>query len=317
MRGSNGVRRSFVIAGGAALALAPQIVRAQSATPLRVAHSPSGWTLGLGYIAQQGGFFAQNGLAVDLTSLTNGGAISAAVIGGAVEIGITNVGSAANALSRGLPLALVAPGSVSRAGSKPLTAVAVLDGSPVRTARDLAGKTICVSTLRDTQHASVMNWLERNGCDPKSVSFVEVPVPQSLNTLRAKRVDAAALAEPWIADGGNDVRVLGAPYDTLGPEVMISGWIATRSWIAANPATLQKFRAAIAASSRWANANPQAALGMVEEMSKIPHELAVKMGRPVLGDRIVVAQVQPIIDVTAKYGFLPKAYPASDLIAPT
>ena len=308
------MQRSAFIAGAAAFGLGTQRAVAQSSPALRIGYSPVGWTLGVGYISDHGGFFKRAGLTVEMTELTNGGAITAGVIGGALDIGATNVSSVASAYARGLPIALIAPSVVSTAGRRPLTAVTVLASSTIRQPRDLIGKTICVSAVRDLQQAAIMNWLERNSVDPQSVKFLEIPIPQMLSTLRAGRVDAASLAEPWIASGGTDVRVLGAPYDTLAPAIMLSGWVAMRPWIASNTSTLKKFVEANAATAVWGNRNPAAALKMVEDMAGLAPDLAERMARPTLGDKLVPAQIQPIIDTAAKYGFLPRAFAAEEII---
>jgi NitT/TauT family transport system substrate-binding protein len=308
------MRRAELLAGTATLTLISRRVRAQALTPLRIAGSP-GWTLGEGYFAQHGGFFTQAGLAVEETDLTNGGAITAAVVGGAVDIGLTNVGSSSTAYARGLPIALVAPGIEAQTGARPTTVVAVLPDSPIRGPRDLAGKTLCLSTLRDLQHVAVLNWLEKNGADPKASSYVEIPVSQQFAALKAGRIDAATLTEPWLAAVRPDVRALGAPYESLAKEILLSGWIATRGWIAANGPALQKFVAAIHATARWGNRNQQAMLALLEQMTKIEHGLTARMGRPILGETLAPALIQPIIDASARYGFLPRAYAASELIA--
>ena len=309
------MRRAAFVGASAAFGLSIGVATAQTSSPLRIGYSPVGWTLGEGYLSDHGGFFKRAGLTVEMTTLTNGAAINAGVIAGALDIGATNVGSVASAHARGLPVALIAPSIVSTAGRRPMTAVSVLASSSIRQPRDLVGKTICVSAVRDLQQASIMNWLDQNGVDPQSVKFLEIPIPQMLSTLRAGRVDAASLAEPWLAAGGTDVRVLGAPYDTLAPEIMLSGWVATRAWIAANGPTLKRFIEAIAATAAWGNSNPAPALKMVEEMSGLSPELAERMARPTLGERLVPSQIQPIIDTTAKYGFLTRSFPAEEIIA--
>jgi len=38
------------------------------------------------------------------------------------------------------------------------------------------------------------------------------------------------------------------------------------------------------------------------------------MGRLFLGERIDTSEIQPTIDASAKYGFLPRAFPAAAMI---
>lgn len=308
------MRRADLLLGTAALTLFPRRAPAQTLTPLRIA-AAIGWTLAEGYFGREGNFFAQAGLDVTEIDLTNGGAITAALLGGSVDVALTNVGSASTAYARGLPITVVAPGIEALTGSRPTTVVAVLPDSPVRTPHDLVGKTLCLSTLHDLQQAAVMNWLEKAGVDPKAVNYVEVPVVQMATTLKAGRVDAAALTEPWLAAVRPDVRVLGAPYESLGKEILLSVWIAQRPWVAANGPTVAKFASAIHATALWGNHNQQKMLEMLAQMTKVDPALLSRIGRPVLGERLEPALIQPVIDASAHFGFLPHAFPASEMIA--
>jgi NitT/TauT family transport system substrate-binding protein len=307
------MRRFDLLAGTAALALTPRIARAQTLTPLRIAGAV-GWTMSEGYFGRQGNFFTQAGLDVEELDLANGGAITAALVGGSVDIALTNVGSASSAYAHGLPIAIVAPGIEALTGSRPTTVIAVEPDSPIRGAHDLAGKTLCLTTLHDLQQAAVMNWIEQSGTDPKSVNYVEITASAMSAALKEGRIDAASLTEPWLAVVRPDVRAIGAPYESLGKEILLSAWIAKRSWIAANGPTLAKFVSAIHATAVWGNQHQAAMLTMLEAQTKIPHGLTSRMGYPVLGERLAVGMIQPIIDASARYGFLPAAFPASEIL---
>ena len=81
-----------------------------------------------------------------------------------------------------------------------------------------------------------MTWIDRNGGDSKSVTFVEIPLAEQGAAVKTGRVDASMMIEPWVSEVENDVRVLAKPYDSLGKEIMISGWITSRSWVQSNAA---------------------------------------------------------------------------------
>src|ERR1700761_5659835 len=63
----------------------------------------------LSYFAQQQGFFKKHGLDVEIITGTNGAAIAAAVVGGAIDIGDSNTTSIATGHERGVPFVLIAP----------------------------------------------------------------------------------------------------------------------------------------------------------------------------------------------------------------
>lgn len=304
--------RSTLLLTVAALAARPVTAGAQALTPI-VVGSSHGWTLAEGYIAAAKGFFAAAGLDAQLINAQNGGAGTAALIGGSLDVVCTNVGSIADAYAHGVPIALFAPSTLAIAGQSNTT-LAVLRDSPIRTARDLIGKTIAVSTLRDLQHASLLEWLAKNGGDIKATNYVEVGAANMLEALKLRRVDAVVMSELYSAVGRDDTHVLGRPYEALGRTVMVAGWAARRDWLAANPLVARKFASAMKATARWAGSHQTDVLPVMHDVTGTDLDLLRRMGRLFLGDTIDATQIQPTINASARYGFLPRVFPAADMI---
>jgi NitT/TauT family transport system substrate-binding protein len=311
-RKSGSVRRSTMLVTLAGLAAQTAPVRAQTLTPIKVGSS-HGWTLSEGYIAAATGFLTAAGFDAEIISANNGGAMTAALIGGSLDVAVTNIGSIADAHAHGVPIALFAPSTLAIAGSSNTT-LAVLRDSPIRNARDLAGKTIAVSTLRDLQHASLLEWIAKNGGDIKAVNYVEVAPANMLTALQVKRIDAAVMSELYSAVAQHDTRVLGRPYEALGRSIMVSGWAARRDWLAANPLIARRFAGAMAATARYVTAHQNEMEPVMEAVTRTDRDTLRLMGRLYLGETIDVRQIQPTIDASAKYGFLPHAFPAADMI---
>jgi NitT/TauT family transport system substrate-binding protein len=276
----------------------------------------TGEAMAQGYYALRADLFAPAGVMVELNNLTNGGQTTAAVVSGAADVGITNIGSMANAHVRGVQFYLIAPSAVARDSGAPTTAITVLRDSPIRTARDLAGKTVAVSTLHDLQQAATMAWIDKNGGDSRAVSFVEIPVSTQVSALGTKRVDAAVLVEPFLVQAREQTRVIGTPYGALAPALLTHGWVANKGWYDANGPTVKKLLGAIRASAIWANRNPEATAQMLATLTKLDPDVIHRMGRLAFGETLDAGQIQPTIDASARYGFLPRAFPASELFAP-
>jgi hypothetical protein len=68
-------------------------------------------------------------------------------------------------------------------------------------------------------------------------------------------------------------------------------------------------------TARWVAGHQTEMLGVMETVTGVPRATLDEMGRLSLGETLRVAQIQPIINAAAKYGFLPRAFPASDMIA--
>jgi NitT/TauT family transport system substrate-binding protein len=311
------MNRTEAIALAAVAALVPRLAQAQTTPAVRVGYAPFGESLSQGLYARDGGFFAKAGIGVELVSVDNGGAMTAGIVSGAIDIGPSNVAAMAAAFAHGLHLNLFAPSIIISSNSPPTTVMGVRADSPLHSPKDFAGKTIACNTLRDLQQAAVMTWLDKNGGDSKSVSFVEVPNPEQLDALAARRVDAACLVEPFISSVKGDVRFIGRPYDSLGKQIMTFGWIANKTWYDANPALVKAIVAALRDSARWANHNPAATAAINSKYSKMPVDQITAQNRQIFADgKLDPRLIQPIIDASARYGFLAQPFAASDLFAP-
>jgi ABC-type nitrate/sulfonate/bicarbonate transport system substrate-binding protein len=95
---------------------------------------------------------------------------------------------------------------------------------------------------------------------------------------------------------------------------MVAGWAARRDWLAANPLVARKFLGAMEATARWAAGHQADMLPVMHDVTGTDLDTLRQMGRLFLGDKIDVSEIQPTIDASAKYGFLPRAFPAGAMI---
>jgi NitT/TauT family transport system substrate-binding protein len=312
------MRRVWVLLGVGLLAVfaagsAFGIARAQAPATLHVATTP----LDVGaevLFAKDEGFFAKEGLDVDVQLMNNGGAIAAAVASGSVDVAQANLVSLASAHERRIPFVLVAPGG-TYASDAPTTALVVTKRSPIHAARDLAGRTVAISGIKNITQVAVEMWLAQNGVDAGSVRFIELPFPQMGPALAAGRVDAAVIAEPDLSGVlAGDGRVLADVYDAVGKNFLVGAWFTTTAWSRAHPDLARRFAAAIAQTATWANAHQAESARILEKYTKI----AIRSGmrRATWAERLDPAQVQPLIDASARTNVLRAPFPAAELIAP-
>lgn len=289
-------------------------LRAQALTPIRVGVGVVE-SYSEGSYAQAMGFFKDAGFDADVQILGNGGALTAAVIGGSLDFGTTNGGSMSNAYMHGLPIYCIAPSGLYTSAS-PTTVLVTEKDSPIQVAKDLNGKRVAVSTLHDLMQAAIMTWIDKGGGDSSTVSFYEVNNANLIPTLTSKRADAAALLEPQLTQQRDNVRIVSAPYDALAKRLLISGWITTQAYYAQNRPTVERFLAVMRRTADWANRNPRATADILSRLTKIPLETVQRMNHNVFGTVNDPALIQPTIDASARYGFLPRSFPASDLFPP-
>jgi NitT/TauT family transport system substrate-binding protein len=302
-----------------ALGLAPLVAPAEraSAEPLtlRVATDPFD-AYCEAYYAQDMGFFKKRGLDVTIITFASGAAIPTAVLGGSADIGISNPVELANGVSRGVPFTIIAAGGMYST-KDPTTLMCVAKNSPIQTAKDLNGKTIGVSTLKDILYLSAKAWLARQSADVSSVSFVELPFSEMGAALERGTIDAAVMVEPalqYALDRGQ-VRIFSAPYDAIAPHFLIGAWFSTKPYVAANPTAIDRFVAAIYDAARWANKNHPASAEILAKYSKLLPATTLRMRRVVYAEELTPGLIQPELDISLKNGVLDKPITASQMIA--
>lgn len=289
---------------------------AQSVPVLRLACFPSD-SYGEAYYAQDLGFFKEHGLAVEFV-VNNAGAVALqALAGGSVDVGVANPVSVAQAYAKGIPVSIIAGGGLYTRLS-PATLLVVPKNLPVRSAKDLEGKTIALPALGDQLQAAMTLWLRKNGADPAKVKFVELnPPPAMLGALQQGRIDGATPPEPFgtLAVENDSARVFGDPFAVVAPRFFIGVWIARTDWIKANPDVARRFAAAIYEAGRWANAHPDESAAILAKYAKGDAAVFRTMHRATYTDSNVDPRLlQPILDAGAQTGMLSSTVKAADLI---
>ena len=306
---------SRIALGVATLLLSfPEVASAQTLTTIRVATTPTD-TGAQVYYALELGLFKKAGLDVQVSSINAGSAVATAVAGGSYDIAQTSIASLATAHEVGLPFVIIAPGG-AYSSKAPTSELLVPATSTIRTASDLAGKTIAVNGLRSITQIAVEAWIDQNGGKSADSKYYEIPFAEMGTALAAGRADAAFVAEPSLAKAlAGGARIIGHAYDAVGKDFLISAWFCTSDYVKTHRDLVQRFASAIAEASVWANSHQAESAKILEKYTKV--EVNSKMVRITYVDRLVARQVQPLIDASAKYGVLAKSFPATELFAST
>ncbi len=199
------------------------------------------------YAAQEAGFFAEEGLEVEVTTLAGGGHVNATLagevfgfIGGPESGGVANVRGAdlvavANVVNRGNVYVVAAT------GHEPA------DGESM--AEYLAGKTIVGGRYGGTPNAILRHILVMEGLDPEGdVELIEVEDSSAIpSVVDQGQAEVAVVAEPQLGHGiaqGLWGEPIINPLQLLGPYAY-SSIVVPRETITENPELVAAFVAAL------------------------------------------------------------------------
>jgi NitT/TauT family transport system substrate-binding protein len=267
--------------------------------------------------ATKTGMFRKAGLNAQLQVLTTGAAAAAAVAGGAAQFGLSSLVGIITAHEKGIPFTLIAPAGVVTS-DVPYSQFVVKTDSPIKTGRDLNGKTIGAAGLKDMDTVAIMNWVDKNGGDSKTLKFVEMSGPVALAAIEEGRIDGADLNTPTLTRGleGGKVRSLAQIFDAVAPRFANTGWFTTTSYAAQNRPIVDKFAHVIADANAYCNAHHADTVALVAENAKIDEKMVARMARITFGDYLRASDIQPLVNVAAKYGVIAKPFDAAALISP-
>jgi NitT/TauT family transport system substrate-binding protein len=260
------------------------------------------------------GFFKKHGLDVTVKTAAGGAAIIPAVVSGDVQFGGSNVVSVLLGATKGLPIKLVAPGTFGPASKKAdWSAILVKGDSPIRSPKDLEGKTIAVNTLNNVATETARAALENLGVDATRVKYTEIDFPDMLAALQQGRVDAAFEIEPFVTAGLNqgDRRIVSPYYDTK-PGLQIGTYVASEKYVQENPDVVKAFQAGLADTARFVSSQPDAFRKVLAaEGIKGAQDIRLPTWKP----QVDMASLKTHASLMQKFDMISEQPPIKDLVS--
>jgi NitT/TauT family transport system substrate-binding protein len=189
-------------------------------------------------------------------------------------------------------LDIFAEGSVMQPGAQGLY---VMPGSPIRTLSDLEGKTVGVNAPGNILYLLTASVLADHGLSVSGVRFAYYSLPNMAAMLKAGKIAAAVLPEPFASQAEQSLGVmLLADLDQGATSSFpVQGCAVTRQWAAQHPLTLAAFRAAFEQGQEIADTNRAA---VQQSMESLPAPLGLtKLTAAVMSlDNYPVGPVDPV-----------------------
>jgi NitT/TauT family transport system substrate-binding protein len=286
----------------------------QSVTLLRVVGPPNDGYKAV-YYGVRSGIFRRYGLDVRPSIVSSGAAAAAALSGGAADVAYTNILTLVQAHTHNVPMVFIAPGALLLVDKSP-TMTLVLRDSPFRTGRDLNGKTLGSSSLRDINSAATMAWVDKTGGDSKTLHVIEVPASAGGAFLEEHRADAVTLNEPAVSQAmaSGKLRILANPYEAVGTGET-AGFAAMAPFVEQNRDAMARFAKAMHEASVYTNAHLPQTVDLVAAYSGVTVDAVAHSVRFIDAEYLEPKNLQPMIDLCARYGLIDKAFPAQDVIS--
>jgi NitT/TauT family transport system substrate-binding protein len=268
-------------------------------------------------VAREKGFFTEENLNVTWTTITQAAVAVEAVYGGSAEFGGGGILEPIVARGNGLDVMFAVANCQLRSEAPHSYGLYVRDADPIRKPADLVGKRVSAGLINSVGHVHTLEWLRRNGVDPKGIQFLELPLPQMHDALLNNRIDAAWIVEPFvqILNQAGKGRPLSHPYHENVRGMDITHYIAKESWLKANPDVARRFKRAIDRATVHLNTTSrEERVGWVAKFSGVKPELAEKMVLPVYVTEINVRHLQANAEIAHRHGLLKQVFDAKTMV---
>jgi NitT/TauT family transport system substrate-binding protein len=201
-------------------------------------------------VAQAEGYFAQQGLDVHIDNLSSGVPVVDGVISGSLDIGASSIEPVVNAASQGADVQII--GSYA----DKLT-VSMVTPTSITSPAQLRGKRLGIQQIGAFREVMTRMIIEGAGLTTSDVTYVPSSSSAYVSELLAGTVQSAVLQEEQV------LKVLGKDKKLhvlvnlaqAHPDYFYGAYVVSRSWLAANETTAEKFLTAITMAHRFMDAN--------------------------------------------------------------
>jgi NitT/TauT family transport system substrate-binding protein len=276
-----------------------------------VAALPTADLAGL-YIAQDDGFFAQQGLHVKIEKIASSAASIADQENGEVDVTAGSYVAYIAAQAAGARFRILAEASALRPDTRVLV---IPTDSPIKSPTDLVGKKIALNGTNSIGTLLISALLAEYGISPAKVTFVTDPggFPVMPAELQGGAWAAAFLAEPYVTLAGENYgeRELADLDQGAALNFPIDGYMATQAWVQKYPKTAAAFVRAIEEGQALADNDRTAVEGAMGESDNLPPLVTAAMSLPDFPVGAVdETQIQRTALAMLQYGLLGTQYTA-------
>lgn len=265
------------------------------------------------YLAQESGYFQQEGLEVEIVNAADGTAALQSMIGGDYDITYSSYVPFFQAQSKGIAsLKIVADCASASLNTNMIMAP---PGSVVRKPADLAKATVGISAPGTISELLVKSTMRAYGVNFDKTEFVPISFPNMPAALQQKQVDAAMLTEPFVTLAARKSGAVPVVDVSTGPaeDLPLSGYGATAQFVEQNPQTVAAFQRALGRATGEAQDRSKIE-PLLPKFAKIDAETAAIVGLLSMHSKADATRLERVPRLMREFGFIDKDIDVKSMI---
>lgn len=306
-------KRAFMIAGTFAVATIPALAE----TKIAIGTPPIAEVEAV-FVAKDEGLFDRHGLQVEFLPTGSNQTLVASLVAGSHQIVAVSPTVLLQAVDSGIDLVVVANCGVTSPRTAQNVGLAVREGVTINKPEDLAGKKVGTPSIGGTLDILFRQWLKQKKIAEKSVTFIEVPIPNTADVLKGGTIDAIIAGQPSLgrAVAQANGKVAFHFMSELPADLPYTTFVATRDWAKANAATIASFGTAFAQAADFIGKNQAKTREIVSKYTRLPLEVLSKIELPECKPTPTVAALDYFEKAMRDGGMLSGKIDTAGLIAP-
>jgi NitT/TauT family transport system substrate-binding protein len=270
------------------------------------------------WVAKKNGYFASEGLDIDIQAKPNGPAVMESITGGTADFGFATypvlVQSTIKSGGKN-PLKVVSDASAAKPDT---TAVVVRKDSPLKSATDLQGKKVAVTATGTMADLGVKAGLRAVNADFSTIDWKQMGFADMLPKLQSGEIDAAFYAEPFvsIAQAKAGVTTLFQPMTGPLDGIALGGWIATEKTTKEDPkvvAAFQRVMKKVKEEAATPKGEAEVRQALVDN-ANVPPDVAPVLHLPVYPLTTDATRLQRVPDLLTEFGVIKDKFDIKPLI---
>jgi NitT/TauT family transport system substrate-binding protein len=270
------------------------------------------------YAALASGFFADEGLAIEATTLRNGSLVAEALTDGAIDCGVGGHLQTLEAVIRGDDQVFISPLAFERQPDN--LCICLVARQDLTSPRDLEGRTVALNVRGPISDLQLEIAMRRAGAQFSKANVAVMPFAGMREALERGDIDAASVVEPFasqlVADGLGAILDSGSLSGMLQPgeRVMITGMATRRSWLERNQQIAAAVARAVRRGIQQVGDDSAAARRIIAGYTGLPASIVDMMRLPYMSSELHSADLQKAFDLAAEYGVVSQRVGAEDLM---
>src|ERR1700761_4835762 len=264
-------------------------------------------------VAQAEGYFAKEGLNVKVDNLSSGVPVVQGVVGGSPDLGASSTEPVVDAASAGAPIQIVG------AYANKLT-VDMVTPKTIASPAQLRGQRLGIQQVGAFREVMTRMVIEGEGLTTSDVTYVPSSSSAYISELLAGEIQSGVLQEEQTLTAlkkDASLHVL-VNYEQADPNYFYGTYVVSKSWLAGNQATLEKFLTAVTMAHRFMYSNEAATVSIVAKntgdttatISKAYSVLLTQEGVFPLNSGLDLTRISDTIATMKKYKILAGAEPS-------